>query len=245
MKCPDWDPSHHLKKRWSAQLKMLRSVAVSEVKQLLSVSRCCPRALSSSAQQMCGDQAAELHPAEKGAGRRFFLWLCSEHCIPWELCETLHGDEHLVIWGLDGKKAAPATPHPRALNCHRRRVVIERGKCFLINYVNPAAAGPSCIFSNILSFVAQLLSVLWATANLKKLVLLSCGFRFRTNNIARFKNNKKNLNTPCSQQQNRRKPCPHNALGISLYSSNSEPAYASHFFTVTEKLEIGMCFFIN
>lgn len=45
---------------------------------------------------------------------------------------------------------------------------------------------------------------------------------------------KKTQHTP-SQLQNRRKPCPQNALGVALYSSNSEPAYALHFFTVTEK----------
>lgn len=93
--------------------------------------------------------------------------------LPWERCEILHGDKYLIIWGLHGKIAAPATQCPRLLNCSRRWVIIERGRCFLINYVNPAAAQPNCVFSNIIWFCAQLLSVLWATANLKKLQFYS------------------------------------------------------------------------
>lgn len=130
---------------------------------------CCPGALRSSAQHMCGiKQLTCIQLQREQAGG------CSPGCVralqlPWEHCEILHRDKYLVIWGLDGKMAVPATRCPRPLNCYRRRVIIERGRCFLINYVNPAAAQPSCIFSNIISFVAQLLSVLWATVNLKKL----------------------------------------------------------------------------
>lgn len=94
--------------------------------------------------------------------------------LPWKRCEILNGDKYLVIWGLDGKMAFfPSTQHPRALNCYRRQVIIERGRYFLINCVNPAAAQPSCIFSNVIKFVAQFLGVLWATANLKKIQFYS------------------------------------------------------------------------
>lgn len=154
--------------RWTARLKVLvsgifRGETAPEHVQVLSWST----------QELCSahvwDQAADLHPTAKGTAGG-----CSPGCVralqlPWEHCEILHRDKYLVIWGLDGKMAVPATRCPRPLNCYRRRVIIERGRCFLINYVNPAAAQPSCIFSNIISFVAQLLSVLWATVNLKKL----------------------------------------------------------------------------
>lgn len=86
----------------------------------------------------------------------------------------------MVIWGLGGRMAVPATKCPRPLNCYRRPVIIERGRYFLINYVNPTAAQPSCTFSNTISFVAQLLSVLRATADLKKLRFYSVvAFNFR------------------------------------------------------------------
>lgn len=155
--------------RWAAQLKMLASVAVCEVEQPLSVFRCCSRALRTPAgirQLTC----IQLQREQAGG--------CSSGCVralqlPWEHWEILHRDKYLVIWGLDGRMAVPATQCPRPLNGYRRRVIIERGRCFLINYVNSAAAQPSCIFSNIISFVAQLLSVLRATADLKKLQFYS------------------------------------------------------------------------
>lgn len=171
MKCPDWDLSHFLKRRWN-ELLSSRCWWVWQF-QRWKIPWVCPGAVLEHSGALLSPRV-EIRQLTCIQLQREQAGGCSPGCVralqlPWEHCEILHRDKYLVIWGLDGEMAVPATQCPRPLNCYRRRVIIERGRCFLINYVNPAAAQPSCIFSNIIPFVAQLLSVLWATANLKKL----------------------------------------------------------------------------
>lgn len=132
------------------------------------------RSTQSSAQHTCGHQAADLHPAAEGTGRRLFLWLCQSTAAPLRALWNTSRRQVLGYLGFGWKNGSSIHSTPQAIKLlQKARVIIERGRCFLINYVNPAAAQPGCTFSNTISFVAQLLSVWWATADLTKLQFYS------------------------------------------------------------------------